>query len=119
MSDPRVKELARAIWIKAFPTTDMVEEAIAKAMSIGVEQGRAERLQELVDMEKSRDAWKKELDMYRDAWLRELGGKLFVKHHDIDALVFTTRALKEKADKWTAYENGILRRDPFWMVEAR
>jgi hypothetical protein len=34
-------------------------------------------------------------EMYRDAWIRELGGKLLPKGHLIDALVMTTRKLRE------------------------
>lgn len=36
-----------------------------------------------------------ELRMYRRAWIRELGGRLIPKHHEIDALVLTTRRLRE------------------------
>ena len=47
-----------------------------------------ERLYELEDI-------KHDFDMYRNAWIRELGGRLIPKTHEIDALVLTTRKLKE------------------------
>jgi hypothetical protein len=55
--------------------------------------------------------WKQELEMYQDAWLRELGGKAIPKHHFIDALVLTTRKLKEERDALKAdfYEADALR----------
>ena len=37
------------------------------------------------------------LRMYRRAWIRELGGKLIPKTHEIDALVLTTRRLRQDA----------------------
>jgi len=41
-------------------------------------------------------AWQRESDMFKGAWLRELGGKLINKSHFIDALVLTTREMKER-----------------------
>jgi hypothetical protein len=41
-----------------------------------------------------------DLAMYRNAWIRELGGTLFRKAHLIDALVLTTRDMKNKADRF-------------------
>lgn len=41
------------------------------------------------------EAFERDFDMYRRAWIRELGGKLIRKTHEIDALVLTTRKLKE------------------------
>jgi len=44
------------------------------------------------------DDWKRCAEMYSRAWLRELGGKLLPKRHFIDALVLTTRHLRERAE---------------------
>ena len=43
--------------------------------------------------------WQHEFNMYRLAWIRELGGKVIPKTHEIDALVLTTRALREERDR--------------------
>jgi hypothetical protein len=37
--------------------------------------------------------------VYRNAWLRALGGKIFHKSHEIDALAMTTEWLRERSDK--------------------
>lgn len=49
------------------------------------------------DATKDADSWKKTAQMYADAWTRELGGAsaLIPKSHQIDALVLTTRKLRE------------------------
>lgn len=49
----------------------------------------------IAELEKERDHLKLELNMYTKAWIRELGGRLINKSHQIDALVLTTRKLKE------------------------
>lgn len=41
-----------------------------------------------------------DLKMYQNAWLRELGGRVFRKSHFIDALVLTTRHMKQQADRF-------------------
>jgi HEPN domain-containing protein len=51
------------------------------------------------DAERLANDWRHEFNMYRTAWIRELGGKLIPKTHDIDALVLTTKALREKAER--------------------
>jgi len=48
-----------------------------------------------------RDELAHELDMYRRAWIRELGGRLISKTHEIDALVLTTRQLREDTQRET------------------
>lgn len=68
------------------------------------------------DAIKTAKSWKHELDMYRDAWLREMGGTIIAKSHDIDGFVLRARQIYQQAQRWIAYENGILNRDPFWMV---
>lgn len=47
------------------------------------------------ELESDRDEMKKECNMYITAWQRELGS-LYAKSHLIDALVITTRAMKNK-----------------------
>jgi hypothetical protein len=54
---------------------------------------------ELADMTRQRDAWKREAEMYAAAWQRELGGRLVPKTHLIDALVLTTRRMREERDR--------------------
>lgn len=46
------------------------------------------------------EEWKRTAEMYQRAWLRELGGhsRLLPKRHFIDALVGTTRDLRERVD---------------------
>jgi HEPN domain-containing protein len=46
--------------------------------------------------------WQHEFNMYRSAWIRELGGKVIPKTHDVDALVLTTRTLREERDRLRA-----------------
>lgn len=54
---------------------------------------------DLQRMTMDRDSWRREFDLYAKAWLRELGGKLVPKSHRIDALVVTTRQMKETHDR--------------------
>lgn len=60
--------------------------------------------------------WKRQFEMYRTAWLREIGGVIVRKTHEIDGFVLRTQQIYQQAQKWIAYENGQLLRDPFWMV---
>lgn len=43
-------------------------------------------------------AWRRTAEMYARAWVRELGGSLIAKRHFIDALVLTTREMRQKAE---------------------
>jgi hypothetical protein len=43
--------------------------------------------------------WKQEYEMFVKAWQRELGGKLIPKTHLIDALVLTTRDIREELEQ--------------------
>jgi hypothetical protein len=81
------------------------------AYARGLQAGREQMREELYALERN-------FRIYRQAWLRELGGKLIRKSHEIDAFVLTTRWLYERAQKWIAYENGLAKRDPFWMVSS-
>lgn len=59
----------------------------------------AEQLeQKILELTKDRDDWKHEWEIYKGAWLRELGGYFRNKHHLIDALVVSTRELRERAN---------------------
>lgn len=53
----------------------------------------------LKQAERERDDWKHEYQMFVNAWRRELGGKLINKWHLIDALVLTTRELREERNR--------------------
>lgn len=55
------------------------------------EASLADRDRELRKAAEDAASWKSHFEMYRDAWIRELGGWLVPKHHEIDALVLTTR----------------------------
>jgi len=46
-----------------------------------------------------RDAasWRDSFEMYRNAWTRELGGRIFRKSHEIDALALTTQHVVKRA----------------------
>jgi hypothetical protein len=59
------------------------------------------------DAERLAEDWRHEFNMYRRAWIRELGGNVIPKAHDIDALVLTTRALRERADKGTSLKERV------------
>lgn len=50
-------------------------------------------------LQKDRDGWKCDRQMFVDAWLRELGGRVINKRHLIDALVLTTREMKTTHDR--------------------
>ncbi len=85
------------------------------------------------ELEKQRDelaasleeerGWKREFDMYRRAWIRELGGRLIPKTHEIDALVLTTRQLREDTQRKTMREcakalyETVTRADVVTLVE--
>lgn len=57
---------------------------------------QASDLQRVLDeMTKDRDSWKREWESRTSSWLRALGGKLFNKRHQIDALVLTTKTYYE------------------------
>lgn len=60
---------------------------------------------QLMDAKKDAADWKREWEMYRDAWIRELGGNVMRKTHLIDALVLTTRKMREDALAF-ARQNG-------------
>ena len=77
---------------------------------------RAQRCSRCADLENDRDGWKRQYEMYRSAWLREIGGVIVRKSHEIDGFVLRTQQIYQQAGKWIAYENGLLGRDPFWMV---
>lgn len=47
---------------------------------------------------------RRNVDMLSNAWLRELGGKVFRKTHFIDALVLTTRWMRERSDRLAVIE---------------
>lgn len=53
---------------------------------------------EPTDVEGTAESWRSWAMMLQGAWLRELGGKLIRKSHFIDALVLTTREMREKAE---------------------
>lgn len=112
-----LREIAQKAMRPVSPESSKHEEPTLSLKDVARE--RDEFKAKLRDMQKNRDGWKSAFEMYRDAWFRELGGKVFNKHHEIDGLVLTTRWLREQADKWVAYENGLAGRDPFWMVPAR
>lgn len=60
-------------------------------------------------------ALKADLEMYQRAWIRELGIHLHNKSHLIDALVLSTRDLREKADRFDREHGQDL---PKWKYAA-
>jgi hypothetical protein len=62
---------------------------------------------EPVEARKVEEAWEQDFNMYRSAWIRELGGLVIPKHHDIDALVLTTRDQRERALRCDAAESRL------------
>ena len=67
--------------------------------AVPVETEVSPHAQKIIDeLEQERDKWKSECNMYSQAWQRELGGKVYNKTHFIDALVITTRAMKNKLE---------------------
>lgn len=88
-------------------TDDMLDLFVELARKLTHERDQAR---------KDAATWKSEFEMYRTAWLREMGGKLCWKSHDIDAFVKTMKYHYERSKMWEAYQNGLLGRDPFWMV---
>lgn len=72
--------------------TDFIAEIDGKLRALGVSTAH--------EPPPARDAssWKRDCEMFVRAWIRELGGRLIPKSHLIDALVLTTRQLREKAE---------------------
>jgi hypothetical protein len=60
--------------------------------------------------------WKSTFEMYRGAWLREMGGTIIHKSHEIDGFVLRAQQIYKQAENWIAHSNGLLARDPFWMI---
>lgn len=71
--------------------TDLIIELEEKLRKLGVRVNNPEPV-----AEDKMENWKREAIMLRTAWLRELGNKLLPKRHFIDALVLTTRDLRER-----------------------
>lgn len=46
--------------------------------------------QQVAELGKDRDGWRREFDLYARSWLRNLGGAIFRKRHQIDGLAMTT-----------------------------
>lgn len=70
-----------------------IVETDKKLAKLGVQTDRIDETPATID------DWKRSAEMFSRAWLRELGGKLIPKSHFIDALVLTTRQMKERADR--------------------
>lgn len=66
-------------------TEDTLTQLTTARTEIAEQRSRADKA------EAAAKSLKIALDMYANAWCRELGGKLFPKTHEIDALVKTTR----------------------------
>jgi FtsZ-binding cell division protein ZapB len=62
---------------------------------------------ELDEAQEKVKSWEQDFNMYRRAWIRELGGLVIPKHHDIDALVLTTRDQREKSLRCEAAESRL------------
>jgi hypothetical protein len=71
----------------------LIKSIDIKLNGLGVNVGRIDQTPETID------DWKRTAEMYARAWLRELGGKLVPKAHFIDALVLTTRQMRERAER--------------------
>lgn len=102
MKEPSVMLVAREL-----TREDLLEIFIELAQNLTHQ--RNEAVKEL-------NSWKGHAEMYRRAWARELDDRLIHKSHEIDALVLTTRYRMKQARQWEAHENGLVNRDPFWMV---
>jgi hypothetical protein len=94
------------------PTRDQYEEirALGNEIAKENEQLRAENeglRARLQDMEKDRDAWRSEWNMYAKAWSREIGNMVIPKTHLIDSLVLTTRQLYTESKRLKAAMKGI------------
>jgi hypothetical protein len=59
------------------------------------------------DAERLATDWQHEFNLYRSAWIRELGGRVIPKTHEIDALVLTTRAQRERAERGKTLKERI------------
>lgn len=91
-------------------TEDLLEIFIALAKNLGRDLQRAEE---------NVASWESTVEMYRNAWHRELRYESRTRYgnkHEIDALVMATRDVMRDAERWRTQENGLLDRDPFWMV---
>jgi hypothetical protein len=75
---------------------ELVEQLKARTQEAERKMEMAEARQR--DAEGKAAEWESTLNMYANAWRRELGGRLSPKRHEIDALVKTTRELRESGD---------------------
>lgn len=73
-------------------STRAVAEVDAALLKLGV------RTTPMAVSDDDAKGWREWATTLRLAWTRELGGKLFNKHHLIDGLVKTTRWMRERSD---------------------
>jgi len=74
--------------------SDFIVKTDARLRALGVEAPEHKA------SERDLASWKDEADMLARAWLRELGNRVFPKSHLIDALVLTTRDIRQKAERF-------------------
>lgn len=78
----------------SLPLGERVELICKGDWSLGSACQTCRRCQETAPTEIAR--LRDELRMYKEAWARELGGLLYPKRHFIDALVKTTKIMREE-----------------------
>jgi hypothetical protein len=98
---PVEQAVAEAGLYPQFPRASLVERVVGGLALIAKLKAELDEAQEKVK------SWEQDFNMYRRAWIRELGGLVIPKHHDIDALVLTTRDQREKSLRCEAAESRL------------
>lgn len=109
-------------WCGEEPAPVLEPEELKRVIREHVKVCRQHPMRELearvADLMKEGEDWEAAANMYARAWQRELGGSLAPKRHFIDALVLTTRQLREDRDTWARLAVEMEREANGWRALA-